>query len=132
MSAVTRFFFRPTYLQQTPWSIIQWWEVRRPTYNLVVGAAGLLTLTTLALVAGPPDQFPHELFDLIVVYAIMANLFYCLGPALDFLVHRRLGPDYSAVGPALFRYGFVFAVGLTLLPIPLILAAGVARLFFLL
>ena len=33
---------------------------------------------------------------------------------------------YAPVGPALFRYGFAFSVGLTLLPIPLaILSWGV-------
>jgi hypothetical protein len=31
-------------------------------------------------------------------------------------------------GPALFRYGFVFSLGLTLLPIPLIVLSWIARL----
>lgn len=125
MSAVTRFFFRPSYLLQTPWSIIQWWEVRRAAYNLAVGAAGLFTLLTVALLIGLPP-FPYLLL-FIGGYAVMANLFYCLGPALDVLVYRRFGPDFGAVGPALFRYGFVFALGLTLLPIPLAVMGAAAR-----
>ena len=125
MSAVTRFFFRPSYLEQTAWSIIQWWEVRRAAYNLAVGVAGLLTLTVVALFIGLPPLPGLLLF--IGVYAVMANLCYCLGPALDVLIYRRFGSEFGAVGPALFRYGFVFALGLTLLPIPLALMGAAAR-----
>ena len=131
MSAVTRFFFRPSYLEQTTWSILQWWEVRRAAYNLAVGGAGLLTLTAVALLIGLPPL--PGLVLLVGSYAVMANLCYCLGPMLDVLIYRRFGPEFGAVGPALFRYGFVFALGLTLLPIPLAVmgaAAGVlSRLF---
>jgi hypothetical protein len=55
----------------------------------------------------------------IVVYGFLANLLYTLGPIADTMVMRTWGRDYSEVGPTLFRYGFVFAVGLTLLPVPL-------------
>ena len=33
----------------------------------------------------------------------------------------------GAVGPVLFRYGFVFSLGLTLLPIPLVVAGWLLR-----
>jgi hypothetical protein len=123
VSAVTRFFFRTPSFHQTAWTILQWWEVRRPAYNLAVGAAGLLTLGTIATLTGLPP-FPrgfHLVWDFAVGYAVLANIGYCLGPAIDLLVHRRWGPRYDAIGPALFRYGLVFAVGVTLLPIPLVL-----------
>ena len=55
----------------------------------------------------------------ILVYGFLANLLYTLGPIADTIVMRTWGRDYSEVGPTLFRYGFVFAVGLTLLPVAL-------------
>ena len=64
----------------------------------------------------------------IVAYALMANLCYSLGPILDGFIHRRWGPEYAVVGPTLFRYGFVFSVGLTLLPIPVSMLLWFARL----
>jgi len=48
---------------------------------------------------------------------------------IDLLVRRRWGPSFAAVGPALFRYGFAFSVGLTLLPIPLVLIGWALRVF---
>lgn len=39
---------------------------------------------------------------------------------VDTFIMRKFGRDYSEVGPMLFRYGFAFAVMLTLLPIPLV------------
>jgi hypothetical protein len=62
-----------------------------------------------------------------VVYAVLANVCYSLGPIVDVFIRKRWGDDYHAVGPALFRYGFVFALGLTLLPIPLSTVGWVIR-----
>lgn len=129
MSAVTKFFFRSPYLTQSSWSILQWWEARRLAYNVAVGGAGLLSLTTVALVAGlpPHPRVFHVAWDVVVIYGLLANASYSLGPAVDVLVHRQLGPRYGAIGPTLFRYGFVFAVGLSLMPIPLVLLGWIAR-----
>ena len=128
MSAVTRFFFRGPYARPTTWSVIRWWESRRLAFNLAVGGAGLISLGAIALAGGP--RFPLEL---VIAYGVLANLFFCLGPLVDALVCRAWGSNFVAVGPTLFRYGFVFAVGLTLLPIPLLLLGVVVRLlrFFL-
>ncbi len=123
MSAVTRFFFRTPSIRPTTWSIIRWWEGRRLAYNAAVGGAGLVSLAAISLVQGP--RVPLEL---ILAYGILANLFFCMGPVVDALVCRRWGPNFSAVGPAVFRYGFVFAVGLTLLPIPMLMLGAVIRL----
>ena len=61
----------------------------------------------------------------------LANLCYSLGPMVDVAIHRRWGSEYAVVGPTLFRYGFVFSVGLALsLPVPLAAISWVARLFF--
>jgi hypothetical protein len=130
MSAITKFFFRAPYAHPGTWAVIRWWESRRLAYNVAVGAAGLLSLGVLT-VAGllpPGPRAPGIPLGLILIYGFLANCFFCLGPALDALICRRWGPNLAAVGPALFRYGFAFAVGLTLLPIPLALIGWGIRL----
>lgn len=134
LSALTRYFFDAVYAPRSAWSVLSWWESRRLTYNLAVGAAGLVTVGVVNLmglipVLGPPRP-PGFPWEGAVVYALAANLAYSCGPAVDLLVRRLWGHSYAAVGPALFRYGFVFAVGLTLLPIPVILVAAVVRVLF--
>ena len=120
-TALTKFFFRAPYSAAKTGDIIRWWESRRPAYNLAVGAAGTLSYAAVSLFEllrfGKDPTLP---LGLILVYGIVANLFYCLGPLVDTIVMRHWGRDYSEVGPTLFRYGFVFAVGLTLLPLPLV------------
>jgi hypothetical protein len=121
VSALTEFFFDPVRIARSNWSIVSWWETRRPIYNVVVGAAGICSLAAAFLFAAlPPHPAGLEIPLLpIVVYAVLANLGYSLGPAADVVIRRRWGDGYAAVGPTLFRYGFVFSVGLTLLPIPI-------------
>jgi len=122
MSALTQFFFRTPAVSASTWTVIRWWESRRLAYNVAVGAAGILSLTAVALaeLLPPNPRVPGIPWGGILVYGLLANLFFCLGPAVDAFVCRRWGRTFDAVGPALFRYGFAFAVGLTLLPIPLV------------
>ena len=131
MSAVTRFFFRAPYSVPTTWSVIRWWESRRLPYNLAVGAAGVISLSVVALfdLLPPLSRAPGVPWGLILIYGVLANLFYSMGPGLDAVLCRRWGSNFSAVGPALFRYGFAFAVGLTLLPIPLSILGWIVRYF---
>lgn len=117
MSALTRYFFHTVYYPASPWSVVAWWEARRATYNLAVGAAGLVTLAVVGLLGALPP-WPVIPF-LVMVYAVLANVCYCAGPLLDLVARRIGGPDWAPVGPTLFRYGFVFSIGLTLLPIPI-------------
>ena len=123
MSALTRYFFSPVYTPRSAWSIVAWWERRRPVYNLVLAAAGILSLGIHSLVdllpprAAPPEV-PLGLVG-VVAYGVLANLCYTAGPAVDLYIRRRWADRYAVVGPTLFRYGFVFSVELTLLPIPL-------------
>jgi hypothetical protein len=53
----------------------------------------------------------------VLVYAIVANVFFCFGPlaecALEMIWRRKLLP----VGPALFRMGLTFSVGLNFLAV---------------
>jgi hypothetical protein len=132
VSALTRYFFSPVYIPRNAWSIVGWWERRRPVYNVVLAVAGLFSLGAQSLFrflpphSAPPDE-PLGLVG-VVAYGVLANLCYCAGPAVDVYIRRRWGDPYAAVGPTLFRYGFVFSVGLTLLPIPLSVLGWALRL----
>jgi hypothetical protein len=122
VSALTRYFFSPVYRPGSSWAIVAWWERRRPVYNLVLAAAGVLSLATHTLFILLPPR-PASLgvplgWVGVVAYAELANLCYTAGPAVDLSIRRRWGDRYAVVGPTLFRYGFVFSVGLTLVPIP--------------
>jgi len=55
-------------------------------------------------------------------------VFFSLGPVVDTLICRKWGRDYAELGATLFRYGFAFAVGLTLLPVPLAILSYLRRL----
>jgi hypothetical protein len=130
MSAVTKFFFRSPTTETTTWSIVHWWESRRMAYNLAVGAAGVTTIGLVTLFAVLP---PHPMrlllpWPVVVVYGVAANLCYTAGPMLDVAICRAWGEGYTSVGPTLFRYGFAFSIGLTLLPIPLAFGGWVLRL----
>jgi hypothetical protein len=101
-------------------------------YNLVLAVAGVLSLgaDSLLNVLPPRAASPGVPLGLVGVlaYAVLANLCYTAGPAVDLYIRRRWGDEYAAVGPTLFRYGFVFSVGLTLLPIPLAFLSWALRL----
>lgn len=131
MPALTRFFFRAPYSAPSTGEIVRWWESRRPLYNLAVLAAGVTSLATVfvaeLLLGEGAASIP---WGGIAVYGFLANLLYCLGPIADTIVMRRWGRDYSEVGPTLFRYGFVFAVGLTLLPVPLVALRMILAMLF--
>lgn len=132
MSAITKFFFRAPYSLPRTGEIVRWWESRRLPYNLAVGAAGLVSLTAVALseLLPPISRLPTFPLGLVVIYGILANICYSVGPVADMVICRKWGRDYAALGPAIFRYGFVFAVGLTLLPVPLAVVSYLAKLVF--
>ena len=131
VTAVEKYFFTPLYFPRSSWAVLGWWESRRPLFNLCVGGAGLLTLGTVTLLAHlPPRPMDFSVpWGVILVYALMANVCYTLGPVGDLLLRRVLGDRAPAIAPVLFRYGFVFAVGLTLLPIPLAVLGWLFRFF---
>jgi hypothetical protein len=132
MTALEKYFFTPLYYPHSSWSVIKWWEARRPLFNLCVGGAGLLSLgmgTLFAHFPPHPIVFPVP-WTGVLVYGVLANVGYTFGPAIDLLLRRQLGDRAPAVAPVLFRYGFVFSVGLSLLPIPLAALGWLARLFF--
>ncbi len=65
----------------------------------------------------PP--YPHPIgFFLggVIVYGVLANLCYLLGPVAEVAIEKLSGGKILPTGPVFFRMGLTFAVGLTLLP----------------
>jgi hypothetical protein len=121
VSALTRLLFpAPAEVRNTA-AIFRWWESRRLTYNVIVGGTGLVTLTMMKAIAMlPPLSMDIPVFwPGIIAYGIFANLFYSLGFVTEAAMQRAWHEDTPRVGPALFRQGLTFSVGLTLFPIAL-------------
>jgi hypothetical protein len=118
MTALARFLFPVPDLRRNTATLLVWWERRRPAYNLIVGAAGLISLTVLQAMSWLPPHVNFRVpFPVIIVYGLCANVCYTAGFALEALLQRLWGDDVAPIGPTLFRHGLVFSVGLTLLPI---------------
>ncbi len=121
MNAVTEFLY-PAPAQRRVWRIIQWWESRRLHYNLAVGATGLVSLGALRVLTLLPPDAPSLPFFLpgilvpVIAYGAMANVCYSLGPTAEILIEKLSGGKILPTGPALYRMGLTFSVGLTLLP----------------
>jgi hypothetical protein len=122
MTALTKFFFRSPYVTcRTPSEVIGWWEARRLPFNAAVGGAGIVTLSAAHLLAAlPPHSHPLPFLPSLAVagiYGILANVCYTGGWMAELLIRKHGDESLEPVGPTLFRYGFVFSVGLTLFPI---------------
>ena len=127
---LTRLLFEPTLIR-SPLRVVYWWESRRPVYNAIVGATGLGTLIyaqSLSFLARG-QWIPIE-WQLIVAYGVAANLFYTLGWFAENAVERWLRRPVYGLGPALFRHGLVFSVGLTLFPAAIVTFLAIGGLFF--
>ncbi|MGD8277434.1 MAG: hypothetical protein PVH00_05380 [Gemmatimonadota bacterium] len=117
MTALAEFLF-PAPARRSAGAIVGWWERRRLAYNAIVGGAGLLSMGIVNLVSMVPPG-PHRLAipaAAIVVVGIGANVCYSLGPLAEALVEKLSGGKILPVGPALYRMGLTFSVGLVLLP----------------
>lgn len=127
---LTRLLFEPT-LVRSPVRVVQWWERRRVAYNLVVGTTGLATLGYASLlsylVRGHWGVAPWQL---VVAYGVLANVCYSLGPVVEIVAERWLKRPVYGLGPALFRHGLVFSVGLTLFPAAVVTMFAIAGMFF--
>ena len=118
--------------RRTALGILLWWESRRLVYNVIVGATGVVTLAvlTIAVLAAPASDFgPPAVTPWIPVlaYGILANVCYTLGPIIEATLEHAWKDRILPIGPALFRQGLAFSIGLTLLPIPIVIAFEMAR-----
>jgi hypothetical protein len=114
--------------RRTTTSLIAWWERRRLTFNVMVGGAGLITLLFVYLISfiPPSARIPLD-WRPIALYAVLANICYTFGWAVEGVAQRIWGDKCPRFGPALFRQGLVFSMGLTLLPILLMSFTWVVR-----
>ncbi|HSQ31411.1 MAG TPA: hypothetical protein VLN49_16260 [Gemmatimonadaceae bacterium] len=120
--------FPPADHRRTTLSLLSWWEARRGTFNLIVGATGLFTLLVLRLISWIPPFVDVPLdWRPVAVYGLLANVCYTFGWGIESVAQRVWGDRCPAFGPALFRQGVAFSVGLTLLPILLVSFAWVVR-----
>lgn len=130
-TAVERYFFSPLYTPRNRWAVLGWWERRRIFYNISVGIAGLVTIASGYFLAALPPHPGHfsPVWMLVPLYGLMANIFYSFGAPVDLLLRRYLGQSGAPVAQAIFRYGYAFAIGLTLLPIPLMVMGWILKWF---
>jgi len=130
---LTKLLFEPT-LVRSPIRVVQWWESRRLTYNAIVGGTGLFTLTYLfvleRLVFDPGPFKPMNFVIGALVYGLAANVCYTAGWIVETVVERWMKRPVYGLGPALFRHGLVFSIGLTLLPVLVLTVAAIGGLLF--
>ena len=128
MTTLGDILFPPADYRRTTLSLLSWWEARRGTYNLIVGASGLFSLLVIHLIAWLPPGLPiHTGLQPILAFGLFANVCYTFGWGIEAVMQRVWGQKAPAIGPALFRQGLAFSVGLTLLPILLASFAWVIR-----
>ena len=119
MSRLVQVLFPEPTLQRSPVALIRWWESRRLTFNAIVGATGLVTLSVITLGVFLPMRVPITAlpWPMVVLYGVAANVCYSFGWIAESALERWLGRQTYGLGPALFRHGLVFSVGLTLFPV---------------
>jgi hypothetical protein len=120
--------FPPADYRRTTLSLLNWWESRRATFNIIVGSAGVVTLVVVRVISWMPPGVPVP-FDWrpVAAYGLLANVCYSFGWAIEATAQRIWGEKCPAFGPALFRQGLAFSVGLTLLPIIVVSIGWLAR-----
>ncbi len=111
---------RPLSVRET----ILWWERRRIPYNLLVGCAGVVSISSGVLTAlatqsecGIPDPPLFAAFG-IVLYGIAANAAYTSGWIVELALRHHIQPGVFA--QRAFLTGLVFSMLLTLSPALLI------------
>lgn len=102
------------------WSILCWWEARRPVYNGVMLAATLLSLGLLCFFisqAGDAEarQQPFESVGLLMGFLAM-NICYTAGPVVEIVVTGKLSERCRETAPAFMRAGLKFSLGTVFLP----------------
>ena len=123
-----RLLFEPTLLR-SPLRVVHWWESRRLPYNIAVGVTGIATLAYAEslsfLVRG--EWIPAPWLG-VIAYGLAANVCYTGGWIVENLVQRWLKRPVYGFGPALFRHGLVFSLGLTALPAVMVTVLAIGSL----
>ena len=123
-------FLFPAPARRSVLGILQWWEGRRLKYNLIVGASGVLSLAMVRIFTWmPPNHmaFPIPL-GVVIAFGVAANICYTFGPAVEIAAEKAWGRKALPIGPALFRMGLTFSLGLTQMPTLIAGFSGAIRL----
>lgn len=128
MGSLTEFLY-PVPARRRAGSIFAWWEKRRLAYNVAVGGAGLVTLGYAALTTIALGGWPGlgNFLAPAVAFGVMANVCYFMGSAAEIAIERIFGGRVLPTGPALYRMGLTFSVGLALFPSLLLTIMWVVR-----
>ena len=129
-SLISEVLFPLPAVRRTPVGILTWWESRRLIYNVIVGASGIVALGIIGAISFIPPGLPplRPPIQAILAYGALANVCYTFGPFVEIGLQALWKDRVLPVGPALFRQGLSFSVGLTLLPIIVASGMWVARL----
>jgi hypothetical protein len=129
--------FRRERPSERTWDIVAWWESRRISYNLIVGAAGIASAIVMLItgfvtehVVGEAIGVPGSPFFAIVaviVYGIMANICFTGGWILELVSRRIWGTRAEAFGEIAFTWGTLCSVLLTLVPAAITVVVGAFR-----
>ena len=120
-------FLYPEPAPRTVPGIVRWWEKRRLFYNVAVGSVGLVVLVAASTVVTILEgRFVIGPWIGALLFGVMANVCYCLGPVIEILL-AKIGGRTALRGPALYRMGLTFSLGLALLPLPLVFFAALIR-----
>ncbi|MGE0158855.1 MAG: hypothetical protein AB7T31_05535 [Gemmatimonadales bacterium] len=123
MHSIGEFLF-PAPAPRATGAILRWWERRRLVYNLAVGAAGSVSFVVMSVVDSLLKGTPHLVpWPFVILFGLGANVMYCLGPAFEILIDKVWGRTVLPAGPALYRMGLTFSVGLALFPTLIMLIA---------
>jgi len=114
--------FRRADAVRAPSDIIRWWEWRRLPFNLLVGAAGVVSSTLVITFAtlrhtecGLPDPPLFAPFG-VFAYAVAANVCFTAGWVVELVVLAVWGEAGRSFGPIVFGAGVMFSVLLSLAP----------------
>ena len=106
---------------ERPWySVIAWWELRRISYNLIVGGAGIIAvmLVWLFVFLPPKDTRPETGVEplSVIIFGFVANAAYTLGWLVE-LITRTVSPERARdLGPRLLRLGIKLSLAMVALP----------------
>lgn len=115
-------------------SVLWWWEIRRPCFNLLVGCTGAVTLALVELASKlmPSGFMPATSFSAYIAaaaaWAFAANACYTLGWMSEIIARKMWGAKAQYLGPILMSLGLPFSVFVTLLPgVAIVMAAAILR-----
>ena len=107
---------------ERPGDAIVWWERRRIAFNVVILFAGALTLLLIQVIHavlarfGADVSMPAGLVSLVIFYMLAVNVCYTLGWVSELLWSDGDTARTELLRPAVYRWGLVFSVAITLLP----------------